>query len=149
MSPAAPAAAVVLLEGTRRFALHVPLLAVADAAQHDAVLSHRFAALGPGRLVVGLHLFDPVVLATAWADAFLLTLEALLRAMDRRDEVFRVVDDSETVDEAIRRVGQLLGLGAVSSRAVIDLQVRGFTGGQRRAMASRAGELRSMLLDGR
>jgi hypothetical protein len=69
--------------------------------------------------------------------------------MDRRDEVFRVVDDSETVDEAIRRVGQLMGIGAVSSRAVIDLQVRRFTGGQRRAMASRAGELRSMLLDAR
>ena len=68
--------------------------------------------------------------------------------MDRRDEVFRVVDDSETVDEAIRRVGQLLGIGAVGSRAVIDLQVRRFTGGQRRAMASRAGELRAVLLDG-
>jgi DNA gyrase/topoisomerase IV subunit A len=79
----------------------------------------------------------------------LATLEALLQAMDRRDEVFRVVDDSETVDEAIRRVGQLMGIGAVSSRAVIDLQVRRFTGGQRRAMASRAGELRSMLLDAR
>jgi hypothetical protein len=57
----------------------------------------------------------------------LATLEGLLRAMDRRDEVFQVVEDSETVDEAIRRVGQLLGIGAVSSRAVIDLQVRRFT----------------------
>jgi len=79
----------------------------------------------------------------------LATLEALLRAMDRRDEVFQVVEDSETVDEAISRVGQLLEIGAVSSRAVIDLQVRRFTRGQRRAMASRAGELKSMLLDGR
>jgi len=78
----------------------------------------------------------------------LATLEVLLQAMDRRDEVFRVVDDSETVDEAIRRVGQLLGIGVVGSRAVIDLQVRRFTGGQRRAMASRAGELRAVLLDG-
>lgn len=63
--------------------------------------------------------------------------------------MFQVVDDSETVDEAIRGVGQLLGIGAVSSRAVIDLQARTFTRGQRRAMASRAGELRSMLLDER
>ena len=54
--------------------------------------------------------------------------------MDRRDEVFQVVDDSETVDEAIRGVGQLLGIGAVGSRAVIDLHVRRFTGGQRRAV---------------
>ena len=77
----------------------------------------------------------------------LATLEALLRALDQRDEVFQVVDDSETVDEAILRVGKLLGIGAVTSRAVIDLQVRRFTRGQRRAMASRAEELRSMLRD--
>lgn len=79
----------------------------------------------------------------------LATLEGLLQAMDRRDEVFHLVEDSETVDEAISRVGQLLGIGAVSSRAVIDLQVRRFTRGQRQAMASRAGELRSTLLGGR
>ena len=75
----------------------------------------------------------------------LATLEGLLRAMDRRDEVFQVVEESETVDEAISRVGRLLDIGAVSSRAVIDLQVRRFTRGQRLAMASRAGELRSQL----
>jgi DNA gyrase/topoisomerase IV subunit A len=75
-------------------------------------------------------------------------VEALVRAMDRRDEVFHVIDDSENVDEAIRRVGQLLDVGAVSSRALIDLQVRRFTRDQRRAIASRAGELRSMLPDG-
>lgn len=74
-------------------------------------------------------------------------LEALVQAIDRRDEVFQLVDDSENVDEAIRRVGQLLGVGAVSSRAVLDLQVRRFTRDQRRAMASRARELRSMLPD--
>jgi hypothetical protein len=74
-------------------------------------------------------------------------LEALVQAIDRRDDVFQLVDDSENVDEAIRRVGQLLGVGAVSSRAVLDLQVRRFTRDQRRAMASRARELRSMLPD--
>jgi DNA gyrase/topoisomerase IV subunit A len=76
-------------------------------------------------------------------------LEALVRAMDQRDAVFQVIDDSENVDEAIRRVGELLGVGAVSSRAVVDLQVRRFTRDQRRAMAARAGELRSLLRDGR
>lgn len=75
-------------------------------------------------------------------------LEALVRAIDRRDEVFQVIDDAENVDEAIRRVGQLLSVGAVSSRAVLDLQLRRFTQDQRRAMASRAGELRSMLPEG-
>lgn len=79
----------------------------------------------------------------------LATLEALLQAMGGRDEAFQLVDDSETADEAVLRVGQLLGIGAAGSPVVLDLQVRRFTGGQRRAIAARAGELRSMLLDGR
>jgi hypothetical protein len=31
----------------------------------------------------------------------LMILEALVQAMDRRDEVFQVIEDSENVDEAI------------------------------------------------
>ncbi|MDP9999048.1 DNA gyrase subunit A [Pseudarthrobacter sulfonivorans] len=79
----------------------------------------------------------------------LMILEALMQAMDRRDEVFQVIEDSEDVDEAIRRVGQLLGVGALGSRAVLDLQARRFTRDQRQRSASRAEELRSMLPDGR
>ncbi|MFC9770594.1 MULTISPECIES: DNA gyrase subunit A [unclassified Pseudarthrobacter] len=79
----------------------------------------------------------------------LMILEALVQAMDRRDDVFQVIEDSEDVDEAIRRVGQLLGVGTVASRAVLDLQARRFTRGQRQASVSRAEELRSMLPDGR
>ena len=76
-------------------------------------------------------------------------LEALVQGMNRRDEVFQVIEDSEDVDEAIRRVGQLLGVGELGGRAVLDLQARRFTRAQRRAIASRAEELRSKLLDGR
>lgn len=79
----------------------------------------------------------------------LMILEALVQAMDRRDEVFEEIEDSEDVDEAIRRVGQLLGVGPVGSRAVLDLQARRFTRSQRQAIAIRAAELRSMLPDGR
>ncbi|MFF2297584.1 DNA gyrase subunit A [Arthrobacter sp. NPDC058127] len=79
----------------------------------------------------------------------LMILEALEQAMDRRDEVFQVIDDSEDVDEAIRRVGQLLGVGAVGSRVVLDMQAKRFTRDQRQAIASRAEELRSRLPDGR
>ena len=79
----------------------------------------------------------------------LMILEALVRAMDRRDEVFQVIDDSEDADEAIRRVGQLLGVGALGSRVVLDMQVRRFTRDQRQAIVSRAEELRSRLPDGR
>ncbi|MGO4860169.1 DNA gyrase subunit A [Arthrobacter sp. 2MCAF14] len=75
--------------------------------------------------------------------------EALVRAMDRRDEVFQVIEDSEDVDEAIRRVGQLLGVGELGSRAVLNLQARRFTRDQREAIASYAEELRSRLPDGR
>ncbi|WP_246839718.1 DNA gyrase subunit A [Pseudarthrobacter sp. NIBRBAC000502771] len=75
-------------------------------------------------------------------------LEALMQAMDRRDEVFQVIEDSEDVDEATRRVGRLLGVGMVGSRAVLDLQARRFTRGQRQRCAFRAEELRTMLPDG-
>jgi DNA gyrase/topoisomerase IV subunit A len=77
----------------------------------------------------------------------LMILEALVRAMDRRDEVLQVIDDSGDLDEAIRRVGQLLGVGALGSRAVLDLQVKRFARDQRQPIASpsRAEELRSSL----
>lgn len=75
-------------------------------------------------------------------------LDALVQAMDRRDEVFLILEDSADVDEARRRVGQLLGVGELGSRAVLDLQARRFTRDQRRALASRAEELRSKLPDG-
>jgi DNA gyrase/topoisomerase IV subunit A len=77
----------------------------------------------------------------------LMILDALVQAMDRRDEVFLILEDSADVDEARRRVGQLLGVGELGSRAVLDLQARRFTRDQRRALASRAEELRSKLPD--
>lgn len=75
--------------------------------------------------------------------------DALVQAMDRRDEVFQEIEDSEDMDEAIRRVGQLLGVGELGSRFVLDLQARRFTRDQRQAVASYAEELRSKLRDGR
>lgn len=75
--------------------------------------------------------------------------EALVQAMDRREEVFQEIEDSEDMDEAIRRVGQLLGVGELSSRFVLDLQAKRFTRDQRQAIASYAEELRSKLRDGR
>ncbi|MBT2550105.1 MULTISPECIES: DNA gyrase subunit A [Arthrobacter] len=79
----------------------------------------------------------------------LIVLDALVQAMDRRDEVFQMIEDSEDMDEAIRRVGHLLGVGKLGSRAVLDLQARRFTRDQRQAIASRAEELRSKLPDDR
>ncbi|MFF2245880.1 DNA gyrase subunit A [Arthrobacter sp. NPDC058130] len=79
----------------------------------------------------------------------LMILDALVQAMGRRDEVFQIIEDSEDADEARRRVGQLLDVGELGSRAVLDMQVRRLTRDQRRALASRAEELRSKLPDGR
>ncbi|WP_091563344.1 DNA gyrase subunit A [Arthrobacter sp. ok362] len=78
----------------------------------------------------------------------LMVADALVQAIDRRDEVFQMIEDSEDVDEAIRRVGQLLAVGALGSRAVLDQQARRFTRDQRQAIASHAEELRSKLPDG-
>lgn len=75
--------------------------------------------------------------------------DALVQAMDRREEVFQEIEDSEDMDEAIRRVGQLLGVGELGSRFVLDLQARRFTRDQRQAISSYAEELRSRLRDGR
>ena len=79
----------------------------------------------------------------------LMIVDALLRAVDRRDEVFQMIEDSEDMDEARRRVGQLLGVGELGSRAVLDMQVRRLTRDHRRRLASEAEELRSKLPDGR
>lgn len=76
-------------------------------------------------------------------------LEALVTAIDRRDEVFQVVDDSDNSEEAIRRVGQLLDVGSTASRFVLDMQLRRFTRDQRQALATRMDELKSALSDGR
>ncbi|MBP1136468.1 hypothetical protein JOE31_002700 [Arthrobacter sp. PvP023] len=46
-------------------------------------------------------------------------VQALVQAMDRRVEVSRVIGD-----EAIRRVGQLLDVGELGSRFVLDPQGR-------------------------
>lgn len=78
----------------------------------------------------------------------LIIVDALVRAMDRRYEVFQAIEDSEDADEARARVRQLLGVGELGSRAVLDLQARRFTRSQRHILASRAEELRSKLLGG-
>lgn len=78
----------------------------------------------------------------------LMVVDALLRALDRRDEVFRVIGDSADEDEAIRRVGQLLGVDKLGSRVVLDMQFRRLTRDWRHTLASEAEKLRSQLPDG-
>lgn len=79
----------------------------------------------------------------------LVVVDAFVQAMDRRHEVLQVIDDSEDVDEAIRRVGQLLGVDEFGSRVILDLQFRRLTRDQRQALAAEAEKLRSQLPNGR
>lgn len=76
-------------------------------------------------------------------------LAALVTAIDRRDEVFQVVDDAANSEEAIRRIGELLDVGSLASRFVLDMQLRRFTRDQRQALAKRMDELISALSDRR
>lgn len=75
----------------------------------------------------------------------MIILEALVQAIDRREEVFDAIGGSENVDEANHRVAQLLGVGDNCSRAVLDMQARKFTRDQRQIFASHVEELRSKL----
>ncbi|MGO4804239.1 DNA gyrase subunit A [Arthrobacter sp. 2MCAF15] len=75
-------------------------------------------------------------------------LDGLVKAVDRREDVFQVVEDSEDVDEAIRRLMELLELDEFSCRAIVDTQLRRFTREQRHAIAAQAEELRSNLSSG-
>jgi DNA gyrase/topoisomerase IV subunit A len=77
----------------------------------------------------------------------LMILECLLQAMDRREEVFRVIEDSEDMDEAMHRVGEVLGVGEIRSQAVLSMQARRFTKDQRRRLEAEVEELRSKLPD--
>jgi DNA gyrase/topoisomerase IV subunit A len=77
------------------------------------------------------------------AEDTLRVVDALVKAADRREEVFRVVEDSEDVDEARRRLMELMELDELSCRAVLDMQVKGFTRERRQLIAAHAEEIRS------
>jgi DNA gyrase/topoisomerase IV subunit A len=75
-------------------------------------------------------------------------VDALAKAVDRREEVFYAVEDSENPDEAIRRLMGLLELDELSCRVILDMQVSRFTHEKRRQIAAQAEELRSSLSSG-
>ena len=73
-------------------------------------------------------------------------LEPMLMAIDRREEVFRVVEDSEDMDEAIIRLATLLGSkDPISMHAIADMQVCRWTKAERRRIALHVDELRGRL----
>ncbi len=72
-------------------------------------------------------------------------LEAIVQAMDRREEVFAAIEATETLDEAAAAVAKLLSVGEIQARAVLDMQVRRWTQGERRRITGHVAVLRAEL----
>lgn len=51
-------------------------------------------------------------------------LEVMLQAINRREEVFRAIESSRTDDEAREAVAELLRVGDIRARLVLDMQAR-------------------------
>jgi DNA gyrase subunit A len=54
-------------------------------------------------------------------------LDALCAALDRRREVFVVVEAADDDEDALTGVERLLGVSPVAARAVLDIQLRRLT----------------------
>jgi len=66
--------------------------------------------------------------------------------MDRRDEVFAIVDAAADDDEAEQRIGELFAVQApYIARAVLDLQVSRWTRANRERTRSEVTRLRELL----
>ncbi len=60
------------------------------------------------------------------AEERLAVLEAMVAAFEHRVEVFDVISDSESAEEAVGRLAALLAIPEVHAHAVLDLQSRRF-----------------------
>ncbi|NKG20175.1 DNA gyrase subunit A [Paeniglutamicibacter terrestris] len=72
-------------------------------------------------------------------------LEAMMQAIDRREEVFAAIETSETQDEARAAVAKLLGVEEILARAVLDMQARRWAQGERRTITDQLAMLRAKL----
>jgi DNA gyrase/topoisomerase IV subunit A len=69
-------------------------------------------------------------------------LDALLAALDRRDEVSDVVSASEDTDQAVERLRELLGVSPLAAVEILNMQWRRFTHDERQMLQDRISELR-------
>ncbi|RAX47968.1 DNA gyrase subunit A [Arthrobacter sp. AQ5-05] len=70
-------------------------------------------------------------------------LEAMVQAIERREEVFAAIESAETHDEAYDAVAKLLGMDGLQARAVLDMQARRWTQGERRKITDHIAVLRA------
>ena len=71
--------------------------------------------------------------------------EALDAALERRADVFQVIDSSESVDQARDALRDLLGISETGATAVLELQLRRIPGRERAKIAERCAEMRDEL----
>lgn len=72
-------------------------------------------------------------------------MEALVLASSQRAEVIEVVGNAENTNTAELAVRDLLGVGEVPARAVLDAQLRRFTSRERANLTASRDELRAYL----
>lgn len=72
-------------------------------------------------------------------------LEALVQAIDRREEVFTAIESAETVEEASHVLETLLNVEESPARAVLDMQARRWTQSERRKIVDHIEEVRTEL----
>lgn len=72
-------------------------------------------------------------------------LEAMVQAIDRREEVFTAIAAAQTQDEARDAVAKILGVGEIRAIAVLNMQARRWTQGERRKIVDHIEEIRSEL----
>lgn len=72
-------------------------------------------------------------------------LEALVQAIDRREEVFTAIESAETAEEASRVLETILNVEESPARAVLDMQARRWTQGERRKIVDHIKVLRTEL----
>jgi DNA gyrase/topoisomerase IV subunit A len=68
-------------------------------------------------------------------------LDALLAALDRREEVSDVVSASEDSDRAVERLRELLGVSPLAAVEILNMQWRRFTRDGRQELLDRINEL--------
>lgn len=72
-------------------------------------------------------------------------LEVMVQAIDRREEVFTAIAAAQTPDEARDAVAKVLGVGEIRAHAVLDMQARRWTQGERRKIVDHIEEIRTEL----
>jgi DNA gyrase/topoisomerase IV subunit A len=69
-------------------------------------------------------------------------LEAILAAIDRRSEVSDVIAASETAEDALPRLRELLGISQVGAMEILNMQWRRLARAERREIPERITEFR-------